>query len=116
VADDPKRTRDFQLVGDPVEDPARPEAGVGDLPPIDFGTFVLSLSASALVQLGDVPAPGAEEAGAPDLPAARQTIEILDMLREKSRGNLTDEEGRLLDGVLHDLRLRFVEAKDKARS
>ena len=78
------------------------------LPAIDFSTFVLSLSHSALVHLGDAPPPdghGQER----DLLLAKQTIDLLGILQEKTRNNLSGEEERLLDQALYDLRLRFVE-------
>lgn len=78
------------------------------LPAIDFSMFVLSLSHSALVHLGDAPAPDGDSAER-DLPLARQTIDLLAILQEKTRNNLTGEEERLLQRVLDDLRLRFVE-------
>jgi hypothetical protein len=86
------------------------------LPTIDFSMLVLSLSQTALVHLGEAPHPdreGAEgdDAGAAtrNLPLARQTIDMLGMLQEKTKGNLTGSEERLIDQVLYDLRLRFVE-------
>jgi hypothetical protein len=82
------------------------------LPSIDFSTLVLSLSQTALVHLGDAPHPEGEEAKS-DLPLARQTIDMLGMLQEKTKGNLTGSEERLLDQVLYDLRLRFVEHSKK---
>jgi hypothetical protein len=104
--------RGFTIVGgDPPREERRARAEQGELAPIAFGTLVLSLSSSALVQLGVAPAPGESAPAAPNLPAAQQTIEILEMLREKTRGNLTPDEGRLLESVLHDLHLRFVESK-----
>lgn len=79
----------------------------GELPHLDFSTFILSLSHSALVHLGDAPQPdGVVEQ---DLALARQTIDILGMLQEKTRGNLSGAEERLINQVLTDLRLRFVE-------
>ncbi len=77
---------------------------------IDFYTFVLSLGSSAFVHLGDAPHPETGEAGKPDLAFAKQTIDILAMLREKTRGNLTPEEERFLENLLTDLRFRFVQA------
>jgi hypothetical protein len=77
--------------------------------PIDFYTFVLSLGSSAFVHLGDAPHPETGAPGAPDLFLAKQTIDILAMLREKTKGNLTPEEERFLDSLLTDLRIRFVE-------
>jgi hypothetical protein len=78
------------------------------LPAIDFSTFVLSLSHSALVHLGDAPMPDGQPADR-DLQLARQTIDLLGVLQEKTRNNLSGEEERLLDRALYDLRIRFVE-------
>jgi len=78
-----------------------------ELPSIDFSTFVLSLSHSALVHLGD--APTLEDTREVHLPLARQTIDLLSLLQDKTRNNLTASEERLLDQALTDLRLRFVE-------
>jgi hypothetical protein len=75
---------------------------------IDFTTFVLSLGSSALVHLGDIEHPEAQAAGE-NLALARQTIDILAMLSEKTRGNLAEEEARFLADLLAELRLRFVE-------
>jgi hypothetical protein len=76
---------------------------------IDFYTFVFSLGSSAFVHLGDAPHPESGEAMKPDLDIAKQTIDILAMLREKTRGNLTPEEDRFMENLLTDLRLRFVQ-------
>jgi uncharacterized protein DUF1844 len=92
----------------------RSEAGEGEakaetaaLPSIDFSTFVVSLSHSALTHLGDAPQPdGSIEK---DLTLARQTIDILGLLQEKTAGNLKGDEERLLTQVLYDLRMRFIE-------
>ena len=75
---------------------------------IDFYTFVLSLASSAFVHLGDAPHPETGEPVRPDFPLAQQTIDILAMLREKTKGNLTAEEEKFVDNLLTDLRLRFV--------
>ena len=82
-------------------------------PPIDFSMFVLSLASTAMVHLGLAPDPetGAPREAAPEL--ARETIDLLGMLREKTRGNLTDEEQKFLDTLLYDLRMQFVEATRK---
>jgi len=89
------------------------------LPEMSFATLVLSLSTSALLHLGVVPPEGAEGGGAappePNLPLARQTIDILEILRDKTRGNLDGAESALLDQVLHDLRLRYVALKKAAK-
>ena len=78
------------------------------LPPLDFTTFILSLSTSVLASLGEIPGP--EGHVSTDLSLARQTIDIIGMLREKTHGNLSGEEERLLDQVLLDLRMKFVSA------
>ncbi len=78
------------------------------LPAIDFSTFVLSLSHSVLVHMGDAPAPDGQPAER-DLSLAKQTIDLLSILQEKTRNNLTGEEERLLDQALYDLRMRFLE-------
>ncbi|HTN54336.1 MAG TPA: DUF1844 domain-containing protein [Anaeromyxobacter sp.] len=75
---------------------------------IDFYTFILSLGSSAFVHLGDAPHPDTGAPAEPNLPLAHQTIDILAMLREKTRGNLTPEEDRFMENLLTDLRLRFV--------
>jgi hypothetical protein len=92
--------------------PASPEAaGARPTPPhkIDFLTFVFSLGSSALMHLGDAPNP---ETGMVEknLPLARETIDVLSMLQEKTKGNLTPEEERFLGSLLYDLRLRYVDA------
>jgi hypothetical protein len=81
--------------------------------PIDFYTFVFSLGSSAIVHLGDAPHPETGMPAPPDLFLAKQTIDILAMLHEKTKGNLTPEEERFLDSLLADLRLRFVERSAK---
>jgi len=77
--------------------------------PIDFYTFVLSLASSAFVHLGDAPHPETGEPVKPNLPIAQQTIDILAMLRDKTKGNLTPEEEKFMENLLMDLRLRFVQ-------
>lgn len=79
-----------------------------ELPEIDFVTFVLSLNQSALVHLGDAPDPNTRSVQV-HLPLARQTIDMLAMIQEKTRNNLDGEEERVLSQVLYDLRSRFVQ-------
>jgi hypothetical protein len=81
-----------------------------DYPPINFTNFVLSLSTSALFHFGDFP----DQAGGKsekNLPAAKQTIDILDMINEKTKGNLNEQENQLIQGVLYELKMRFVKEK-----
>jgi hypothetical protein len=84
----------------------------GSLPGIDFSTFILSLSHSAFMYLGDATAPGGDPSQQ-NLVMARQTIDILALLAEKTKGNLSGEEERLLEQVLYELRIRFVEVSKK---
>jgi len=79
------------------------------LPRVDFATFVLSLSHSALMHLGEAPHPETGKNVEKNLPLARQTIDLIGMLDEKTKGNLTGEEERLLAQILFDLRMRYVE-------
>lgn len=79
-----------------------------ELPQIDFSTFILSLSHSALVHLGDAPSPEDQSRGE-NLVLARQSIDLLELLFEKTKGNLSGEEERLLSHVLYEVRMRFVE-------
>jgi len=81
-----------------------------DKPPITFSLFVLSLAASAEVHLGTMAAPGSERPEKPNLVEASHLIEVLVMLKEKTSGNLDEREQQLMDGVLYDLRLLYVEA------
>ncbi len=96
---------------EPEEAPEAP-AAQEDLQPIDFSTLCLSLSTSALIHLGVMTHPETGKVE-PHLPLARQTIDTLGMLEEKTRGNLTKDEGRLLEHLLCDLRLKYVEAGKK---
>ena len=81
-------------------------------PAIDFSTFVLSLGTTALYQLGEIGDAESEAQGRvePNLPIARQTIDTLEMLTEKTRGNLTDTESKLLESILYEVHMKFVEA------
>jgi hypothetical protein len=82
------------------------------LPSIDFSTFVLSLSHSALMHLGEAPDPETGKTAA-SVTLAKQTIDLIGMLEEKTKGNLTGEEERLLGQILFDLRMRFVELEKR---
>jgi len=83
------------------------------LPPIDFPTFIFSLSTAAQFQLGEIanPETGKFET---ELPLAKQTIDILAMLQKKTEGNLTDSESRLLDDILYSLRSSYIDKNKKA--
>ena len=77
---------------------------------ISFSTFVLGLASTALIHLGVSPNPE-DGTVSVQLELAQQSMALLDLLREKTRGNLTPEEEQLFQSVLTDLRLRFVEAR-----
>ncbi len=95
--------------------PASPKTHEEPLPSIDFTTFVLSLSHSVLMHLGEAPHP---ETGQVErsIPLARQTIDLIGMLEEKTKGNLTGDEERLIGQILFDLRVRFVELEKRVAS
>jgi hypothetical protein len=127
MADESKTERGFTIVdrrsSKGEEAPSEPEAepkqaGAPEapadrdsLPRIDFASFALSLGTSALYHMGLV---GDPETGKPvaeaNLALARQTIDTLEMLEAKTRGNLDAEEAKLLESLLYELRMRFVEA------
>jgi len=89
-----------------------PEVGPGAGPstdePVSFSTFILGLSTQALLHLGDIESPVSGQVER-DLPAARHVIDILGILQAKTRNNLEQAEERLLEAVLYDLRMRYVE-------
>jgi hypothetical protein len=99
-----------EACGEPPSEAWSPGAAGGEdaLPPIDFPTFILSLATSAQVHLGVLPNPstGKEER---HLTLAKETIDLLGILREKTKGNLTPDEERLFDHILYDLRMIYVE-------
>jgi hypothetical protein len=84
-------------------------------PNINFAAFILSLAATASVHFGDRLEPGAHEPGKVDLQAAGQMIDILTVLEEKTRGNLTEDEQQLLETILYELRLRFIEVQGQEK-
>jgi len=78
------------------------------LPEVAFSTFILSLSSSALLHLGEIPDPASQTTNT-DLPMAKHIIDTIGMLQEKTQGNLDSEEERLVKTLLYDLRLRYVQ-------
>jgi len=84
---------------------------MGDL---SFTTFVVSLASSAAIHFGDLPDPSTGKPAEVNLEGAAQMIDILALLEEKTRGNLTLEERQVLEQVLYELRLRFVDASGEA--
>jgi hypothetical protein len=88
---------------------------MADKPTITFSLFVLSLSATAEIHLGGLPAPGTDKPRPPNLREAAHLIEVLAMLEEKTAGNLDESEEKLLDAVLHDLRMRYAEVSGREK-
>ena len=78
---------------------------------VDFSTFIMSLTSSAFYHLGDMPDPstGKKEV---NLPAVQQSIDMLIMLREKTKGNLKEDEKKLLEQLVYELQVKYV-AKTK---
>ncbi len=131
MADDKEERRGFQVrdrrrfsdsgearpdvAEETAEPPPRPAAAESAAPgtapadePVTFSTFVLGLSTQALLHLGEIPNP-MTRALERDLGAAKHVIDILGILQEKTRSNLEPGEASLLDSVLYDLRMRYVE-------
>lgn len=84
----------------------------GDALKVDFSTFVFSLFSSTLIQLGDMadPLTGAMD---PNINSAKQTIDIIDIIRDKTKGNLTDEESKLMENVSTELKWKYLDAVKK---
>ncbi|MFW5730007.1 MAG: DUF1844 domain-containing protein [Desulfonatronovibrionaceae bacterium] len=80
----------------------------GPMPKVDFITFVLSLSSSALMHLGEIPEQEGGETRV-NLPMAKHTIDILSMVEEKTRGNLSTEEEKMLKDFLFEVRMKYVQ-------
>jgi hypothetical protein len=93
-----------------AERSARPQAESTPLPQINFPTFIASLNASALVHLGVIEDPVSGKAEK-NLPMAKQTIDIINMLQQKAAGNLTPDEDGMLKSILYDLRIMYVKEK-----
>ena len=101
-----------------AEDQASNDSGgtIGDkpgetrMPPAEFSGFVVSLAQTALMQLGEMPDPVSGQS-VRNLAQAKYSIDLIDLLVEKTRGNLTEEESRLIVQVQKDLKLKFVRSR-----
>lgn len=82
------------------------------LPDTSFAAFIISLSSSALLHLGEIADPATNQKQR-NLPLAKQTIDILGILKEKTAGNLERDENQLLESLLYDLRIRYIEYLNK---
>lgn len=80
--------------------------------PIDFSTFIFSLGSAALISLGATPNPLTQKVEY-DLNHAKQNIDLLSLLKEKTAGNLTKDEESLINNLLHSLRLKYIQELDK---
>ena len=94
------------------ESAAAPETDSAPLPEINFASFLFSLSTTAMYHFGDFPDPVTKESRR-NLPAAKQTIDILSILKTKTEGNLEEDEKQLLEGILYELQMRFVKEMTK---
>jgi hypothetical protein len=83
------------------------------VPKLDFNAFVLSLGSSAIIHLGEAPDPTTGEKSAANFPMAQQSIDLLALLEEKTRGNLSAEEAKFLDNMLYDLRLLYLQVSQR---
>jgi hypothetical protein len=93
--------------GEPLRE-GGPEQDI-PLPEISLINFLFSLSTSALIQLGEIEDPMSQKM-VKNLPLAKQTIDLIGMLKEKTKGNLTPDEEKLMENILYDLRIRYVKA------
>lgn len=96
-----KKGGEFDAGGSPEQEAILPE--------INFINFLFSISTSALIQLGEIQDPVSQQT-AKNLPLAKQTIDLIGMLKEKTKGNLTPEEAKLIENILFDLRMRYLKA------
>jgi len=108
----PPEVKPVETQAEPERQTSAKEAPEEAFPEVNFVNFVLSLSTTAMYHFGDFPDPVSQEAQR-NLAAAKQTIDILGMLRSKTEGNLDDNEKSLMDGLLFELRMRYVKEKDR---
>ena len=104
-AEEPQKAEEEKAEAEEKETAAEEEEA--QLPEINFATFIFSLSSSALLHFGEIPEPSSGTKKK-NLPMAKHTIDILGMLEEKTKGNLTPDEEQLLKNILYDLRMRYV--------
>ncbi len=87
------------------------EAGAYTMPSLDFSTFILSLSSSVLINLGILENP-ITKTSEKDIASAKQTIDLLALLKEKTSGNLTEAESKLIEDLLTELQLQYCRSKE----
>jgi len=104
----PQEPKPEAKTADPRADESEKQAQAeATFPDLNFSTFVFSLGTSAMYHFGDFPDPVTKKAER-NLEAAKQTIDILGILKDKTKGNLSDDEDRLLESLLYELRMRYV--------
>ena len=110
AGDEPEKKRSLRerILGAKDKEKASEEQAHFPLPEMSFSTFILSLSQSVYIHLGEIPDPMSNEKRK-DLLMAKQTIDILGIMDEKTKGNLTKEESNMLESILYDLRMRYVQ-------
>ena len=99
-----------QVKEEPKEEPPAKETATPPLPEINFSSLILSLSSTAFLHFGEIPDPGTGEKKK-DLALAKHAIDTIGMLKEKTEGNLTEDEKQFIENILTDLRWHFVKAK-----
>lgn len=106
---DQKKTEQPEKAQEPPKGQDRTEQRTTKRLPMDFSALITSLAQTTLFQLGLIRTPDMTEPMKPDLDGARQTIDLIAILEQKTRGNLTEEEKKLIDETLFQLRMAFVE-------
>jgi hypothetical protein len=109
----PQEPKPEVKAAEPRQDEKAQEASTGQpFPELNFSTFVFSLGTSAMYHFGDIPDPVTKKAER-NLEAVKQTIDILAILKDKTKGNLIEDEEKLLESLLYELRMRFVRESGK---
>jgi hypothetical protein len=111
----PDTTQGGEPQADASAEKAEAARGAGKLPPPDFRTFLAGLFTQTLMELGEIENPLTRQKRT-NLPEASYLIDTIDMLRDKTRGNLQQDEEEYLNALLHDLRLRYVAAVESRRT
>jgi hypothetical protein len=106
-----KKGQNGNLKGAEEIAPGKQQTRTAPLPTINFATFIFSLNSSALVQLGLMEDPMTGQR-TKNLPLAKQTIDVIAMLEEKTRGNLDVDEAAMIKNILYDLRILYVKEKE----
>lgn len=106
-----KKAEGEKIEAEPKTEAPKEETDRPPLPEVNFSTLIFSLSSSALFHLGEIADPQTGEKKK-DLPLAKHAIDTIAMLREKTKGNLTEEEHKFIDSILNDLQWRYVKAAE----